>query len=81
MAAPRTLVRTVPHPRIKRERGAAIIRQRRGCPRNCKRRAFYTNSHWRIARGRPWKAMTREPGDLPSQSDFPIAGGDARGSV
>ena len=38
----------------------------RGCPRNCKRRAFGEHDHWdRKIPGRWPKAATREPGHLP----------------
>lgn len=39
--------------------------QIRGCPRNCERRAK-AESHWDIPGKAATKAMTREPGDLPS---------------
>ena len=56
--------------------------QIRGCPRNCKRRAK-AESHWEVPGKAAPKAMTREPGDLPSateESDRP-AGFRARSPI
>jgi hypothetical protein len=57
---------TVPHRRIKRERGADLEVLTRGCPRNCKRRVFVTKPLGFCSPGKATKIVSREPGDLPS---------------
>ncbi|MCW2217225.1 hypothetical protein M2232_000757 [Bradyrhizobium japonicum] len=51
---------------MKRECGAGICPQCRGCPRNCKRRILRHEPLGISVPGRRCKVLTREPGDLPS---------------